>query len=50
MIELYTISVVESFDFNNLIIKSIMIFFNEILNNVIIYVSPYVLCVECLFL
>ena len=38
MIKLYKLFVVNSFDFNNLIVKSMVIFFHEISNNFIIYI------------
>ena len=49
MIALYETFVVEFFDFNNLIIKFIMIFSYEVSNTSIIYVFLYMLYVECLF-
>ena len=48
MNELYNIYIIKFFDFNNLMIKSVMIFFHGISNNFITCVLPYMLYIECL--
>ena len=49
-IVLYSISVAESFDFDNLIIKSIVIVYQDFSDVSIICDYLYFLCVVCLFI
>ena len=47
--ESYKFFTIEFFDFDNLMIKSVIIFFYKMSNNFITYVLLYMLFIKCLF-